>query len=55
VFCFKCEKKKFCKEVCKEVERYLSSQGIYKKDYIRKRREIPFSAMIVTNDKNKYL
>ena len=37
MFCGNCPQKKTCKSLCKEVEDYLRSQGIYSKDYIRPR------------------
>ena len=35
--CENCPKRADCKQVCKEVQAYLSSQGIYRADYIRPR------------------
>ena len=52
MLCQECIKRNECKEICKEVKRYLKENGIYDQDYIRPRmtggkawREIPFSAL----------
>jgi len=33
--CSKCPKRKTCKVVCKEMEKYLRGMGIYSADWIR--------------------
>jgi len=33
--CENCPKRADCKQVCKEMQAYLSSQGIYRADWIR--------------------
>lgn len=34
-FCLSCKRKDECRRVCKRVEKYVRTQGIYDKDWIR--------------------
>lgn len=35
MFCENCDKRARCKEVCKDLNKYLNSQGIFTSNYIR--------------------
>ena len=41
MLCATCKIKSTCQEICKKVNSFLKSKGIYSSDYIRKRRENP--------------